>query len=296
VEPLGICFQLPDGTPDLLDRSLARIAALGYTHAGIGAALTWDVILAGTVDRERLDPFLEVLQGYRDRLRFYVHGPVVNLFDLAIPEMHERTLEAAVEVMGLVGAEIMVIHPPERHPWPLGAPVHMFDLLARERTVMCRLGDRVADWGGRIAIENMSPDREGYHYAFWPERLVAQVEAIDHPAIGICIDTEHLYRAAAWFGFDFLDAVRQMAPLTMFFHLNESTGRVSTEKDMSYIRPLGVGEMSLPPGLIGEIPFDAMFAEIHYPLDPILFPEIGDGSRYIESLLPRLRRWAERRP
>ena len=288
----GICYQLPDGTPELLDRALARIEACGYTHAGIGAALTWDIILAGTVDRERLAPFLEVIEGYRSRLRFYVHGPVFNLFDLGAPAMHERTLDAAVEIMGLVGAEIMAIHPPERQPWPQGAPIHMFELLAREREVMRRVGDRVAEWGGRIAIENMSPDREGYYYAAWPERLVEQVAAIDHPAIGICIDTEHLYRAASWFGFDFLDAVRLMAPQTTLFHLNESTGYVSLEKDMTVIRPLGVGEMSLAPGLLGEIPFDAMFAEIDYPLAPILFPEIGSSAYYMERLLPRLRRWA----
>jgi hypothetical protein len=83
-----------------------------------------------------------------------------------------------------------------------------------------------------------------------------------------------------------------MAPQTMFFHLNESTGYVSLEKDMTVIRPLGVGEMSLAPGLLGEIPFDAMFAEIDYPLDPILFPEIGSSEYYMERLLPRLRRWA----
>jgi hypothetical protein len=129
----GICYQLPDGTPELLDRALARIEGCGYTHAGIGAALTWDIILAGTVDRERLAPFLEVIEGYRSRLRFYVHGPVFNLFDLGAPTMHERTLDAAVEIMELVGAEIMAIHPPERQPWPQGAPVHMSELLARER-------------------------------------------------------------------------------------------------------------------------------------------------------------------
>lgn len=292
MESYGICYQLRDTTPDLLDRALTRIADFGYTHAGIGAALIWEVIQAGRVDRDRLDPFLEVLQGHKGKLGLYVHGPVVNLFDLAGARMHERALEAAVEVMRLVDAEIMVIHPPERQFWPTGAPVHMRELLAREQAVMRRLGDIVAEWGGRIALENMSPDREGYYYAFWPERLAEQVEAIDHPAIGVCIDTEHLYRASAWFGFDFLDAVRRLAPHTMFFHLNESTHAVCTILDMSYIRPLGVGEMSLPPGLLGEIPFDDMFAQIEFPRQPILFPEIGDAELYIEKLLPHLRRWA----
>ncbi len=42
--------------------------------------------------------------------------------------------------------------------------------------------------------------------------LVQQIEAVDHPNLGLTLDFAHLYVAANACGFDYLDAVRQAAP------------------------------------------------------------------------------------
>ena len=64
-------------------------------------------------------------------------------------------------------------------------------------------------------------------------------------------------------GFDFLEAVRSVAPLVKHVHLHDNFGRVcsSLEKKQVELFALGRGDMHLPIGK-GEIPVEEVFSAL----------------------------------
>lgn len=293
----GTGFRVWGDTPDALDASLSQIAAAGFTHVEVGGGDGSDLIVAGRVNAPRLAQYVAVLDRYRDRFRYSYHGPgQANLFDLGNAGLHERLLQSGLEVASAVGAEVMVVHPGQRYPWPAGMGGPMEELRAREREILWRLAEAAGRWGGGIALETMLPAGDqngvGYSYAVWPEQLAAQVEAVDHPALGVCLDTGHLWASARWYGFDFLAGVARLAPLVNHFHLVDNAGGApapSVYGDTS----LGLGDQHLPPGW-GDVPFADMLQGIEFPRQPVLMIEIM-RERYrpdLADLRNQLWRWS----
>ena len=59
-----------------------------------------------------------------------------------------------------------------------------------------------------IAVENYYPELPiisgvVYDYSVWPSELAEQISAVDHPAVGLCLDVGHAALAAGVFGFDY---------------------------------------------------------------------------------------------
>lgn len=293
----GYGLRASGETPVALEESLRRIAEAGFTHADLGGTLAeWDLIAAGRVNAGQLARLVQVVDRLRDRLRFTLHGPPcwqANLFDLANAERCERIWRAGMEVAAALQAEVITYEVGLRLPWPKGSLAPMTDLLAREREIVRSLADEAATWGCRIAMETWTPaPKFGYSYACWPERLVAQVEAIARPNVGICLDTGHTFVSAHWLGYDYLQAVRTMAPHVGFFHLEDTAGGGVSDENLNLLM-VGVDDHHLPPGF-GDVPFEAMFAGIDFPHDPVMYVEIG-RPRYlplIGQLRERLGRWA----
>jgi len=88
-----------------------------------------------------------------------------------------------LELTALLGAQVMVYHVSDYSAatYASGVPG---ELLGVESAVLAELARRAADLGLRIAIENGS-DVGIMTY------LVALVEAVDNPALGVCVDTGH---------------------------------------------------------------------------------------------------------
>jgi sugar phosphate isomerase/epimerase len=257
-----------------LDERLQALAEVGYTHAEIFIE-TWDVCIGGCVNSRQLVQLLEVLDAHRDHLSYTYHLPSqINLFDLADRDMHERLLQSGIEVGKAIGAESMVYHPGFRLRSAGGTSVAMFDLMARERETLLDLADRVANWSGHIAIETwIDTGGVGYSYAIWPELLAMQVETINHPAVGLCLDFGHVYIAARWYGFGFLQGVARLAPLTTHLHVADSMGIMdfANRNDPA----LGRGDLHLPLGW-GVIPFEDVFSRFDFPKCSVFTLELRD--------------------
>jgi len=265
------------GRPEQLDHQLASVADAGYTHAEINPQ-DWDVFHGAKLVRENLDRFAPIATRYRDRLRYAMHGPFhINLFHLEEIERGERVLRAGVEVAAALGASVMVYHPGYRLKPPAQAGTPMQVLLEREREVLRRVADAGAPHGVEIAIETMLPYGEWtYYYAVWPEQLARQVEAIDHPGVGVCIDFGHLYQFARWYGFDVVEGAGLLAPWTNHFHVQDLFGITTADEDVA---ETGAGDLHLPPGW-GEIPFDEIFMAVDFPRSPIFNVELW-GTRFL---------------
>ncbi len=263
-----------------LEEKLQLLIDAGYTHAEVEPS-GLDVYLGGRVNQVQLTRLVHVLDKYRDQLGYTMHLPgQVNLFDLADQEMHERLLRSGLEVGKAIGAESMAYHPGWRPTPPAGTSLPMFELMARERDVLLPLADEVASWGGHIAIETwIDTSNAGYSYALWPEMLATQVETSNHPAVGVCLDVMHLYSASCWYGFDFIQGVARLAPLTTHFHMGDTYGIMDLggREDPA----LGQGDLALPPGW-GDIPFDELFSQFDFPKCSVFMLELR--QRFLANL------------
>jgi len=132
-----------------------------------------------------------------------------------------------------------------------------------------------------VACENLYdeawPDAE-VSYSADPQCLIGTVEAVDHPCLGVCLDFGHLFLASATQGFDFLCAVRELAPRAAVLHVHDNLGRPQPRpRGESYGGQIirGEGDLHLPLGW-GSIPFEAVFMAAHFGRHPIFVVEINE--------------------
>ena len=255
-----------------------EVAALGYTRAELGSAKTLGVIAGGRLLPARLAALREALAG--SPVGLTLHGSAVstprvaNLMDLATPA--QRAIAAAdIELAAAIGAEVVVYH---RGMLGVahGDPDAVALALAAEREALRALGDQAGRHGIRIAVENVHPTEIRLHHraSFDLLDLGEHVARIDHPQVGICLDTGHGFLSSRFFGFDFLDQVRQIAPLVGHIHLTDNLGRplIAEDLDPDESLALGLGDLHLLPGW-GAIPLREVFAN-PFPRDPIVTLEI----------------------
>lgn len=290
----GIGYGTEDGgSTNVLDEQLRAVADAGFTHAELDPA-HWEVWLGGKVNASALRRWSAVVERHRDRLAFTLHGPFsVNLFKLTDRELHERLLRAALEVARAVGASVTVIHPGRRPPPPVGASVSMRDLMAYERESLRAVADELAAWGGELAVETWIPYGD-YSYAVWPAQLAEQIAAVEHPAIGVCLDFGHVYLSSRWYGFNYIDGIATLAPHVNHFHVQDLFGT-----PMSGVGnpELGEGDLHLPPGW-GAIPFEDVFRAVSFPRRPVMLAELYP-TRFLpelESVFDACKRFAEITP
>jgi sugar phosphate isomerase/epimerase len=92
--------------------------------------------------------------------------------------------------------------------------------------------------------------------------IIAQIQAVDHPAVRMTLDLAHLHIAAHAVGFDYLDAVAEAAPYVAHLHLNDNFGKLDAGfDDEGDQAPYGEADLHLPPGW-GSIPFAEAFARL----------------------------------
>ena len=273
----GFGYALLDGgNATRLDELLRAVADAGYSHAELDPR-GWDVWLGGRVNTSELRRWSQIVDRHRDRLAFTLHGPLeANLFETVDSRVHTALLHAAIEVAEAIGAELTVVHPGRRTP---GSTAPLAELMASEREVLAALGARADEWGGRIAVETWyAAGTVEYSYAVWPEQLAAQIDAVGHPAVGICLDFSHVFLAAEWFGFDFVDGIRRLAPFANHLHVQDTFGWAH---DLN-VPALGLGDLHLPPGW-GRVPLAEAFTTGDFALRPVVMVELLD-----ERFLPHL--------
>jgi sugar phosphate isomerase/epimerase len=237
------------------------------------------VILGGSLNTNRLRAVGDLL--LKAGLDYTVHAPLeVNLMDLTSHGLQRDVLDASLRFANIIGAEVVVCHAGQR----LGARDARHSMEAQlyaERTALREAGDLAGDLGVTIAVENYYPEQPilrgaVYDYSVWPSRLAEQISAVDHPAVGICLDVGHAALAAGFFGFDFIEECANIAPLVRHVHLHDNlqktnlTGQVQVSEHTVY----GLGDLHLPPGR-GTIPLDDLFRRTDFPERPSCCVELS---------------------
>jgi sugar phosphate isomerase/epimerase len=237
------------------------------------------VILGGRLDTSRLRAVGEPL--LRADLAYTVHAPLeVNLMDLTSPGLQRDVLDASLRFAKVIGAEVVVCHAGQR-VGARDARHSMGDQLAAERSALREAGDLAGELGVTIAVENYYPERPivrgaVYDYSVWPSRLADQISAVDHPAVGICLDVGHAALAAGFFGFDLIGECGAIASLVRHVHLHDNLQRTNLlgEPPVSEHPVYGLGDLHLPPGR-GTIPLEELFRRMDFPERPSCCVELS---------------------
>ena len=290
-----------------LDETLGRLADLGYGLVELGVS-SLALIIDGAVKPAPLADLVAVLRNHP--LRYTVHG--LNRLNLAYDPRHDlcrRIMLAQIEVAAAVGAPVMVYHSGLQaldavHYGARRTLLTELELAAgaaQEVAALRTIAPFAADRGVLIGMENgdshlweheviaragLPPEALARHHArLYIPPIVRQLEAIDHPAVGMTLDIAHLHIAAHDMEFDYLEAVRQAAPWVRHLHANDNFGRLDWGFDSEPDRwPYGEADVHLPPGW-GSIPYAAVFAELSgYTGDLILEIKAGFADYFGESL------------
>jgi len=272
----GIVRGQPPFAP--LRALLDEMAALGYSHVEIGSAKSLGIIVGGQLQPQRLAALQAALAGHPIGLT--LHGSAVsstlvgNLMDVAGP-IQRAIVAADLALAAAIGAEVVVYH--RGMPGiPYADNAALALALAAERDALRALGDEAGLHGIRIAVENVHPTetRLRHQASFDLAALGEHVARIDHPQVGICLDTGHGFLSSQFYGFDFLAQVRAIAPLINHIHLTDNLGRPLIAEDMNpdEALALGLGDLHLLPGW-GAIPLTEVFGNA-LPREPIVTLEI----------------------
>jgi sugar phosphate isomerase/epimerase len=245
------------------------------------------VILGGELDPARLRMVQDLLLDAG--LAYTVHAPLeVNLMDLSTYEVQRSVLEASVRFAGSIDARVVVCHA-GRRIGPRDAQHSLTEQLAAERLALRQTGDLAEELGVTIAIENYYPELPVvcgavYDYSVWPSELAEQISAVDHPAVGICLDVGHAALASRVFAFDYIEECAIIAPLVRHVHLHDNLMKTNLtgEPPVSEHPVYGLGDLHLPPGR-GTIPLGTLFERVYFPRNPSCCVELCPDLYYMTS-------------
>ncbi|MFD6392461.1 sugar phosphate isomerase/epimerase family protein [Nocardia sp. NPDC055029] len=265
----------------------AVVAGFGYAELG-GCGL--GVVIGGQVQPARIAALRDALDGCPLRLTlhssWHASGRTGNLLDATSASAQQLGLLADLEIAQAIGAEVLVYHAGVLPSlYSDGDALHAG--MAAERTMLRILADDAGAKGVTIAIENRAPSSAiltRRSYGMRLDMVAEQVTEIDHPAVTMCLDTGHAFLAARYLRFDFLDAVREVAPVVGHIHLHDNFGRMAQQPDANpyELELLGEGDLHLPPGW-GTIPLGEVLVNT-FPLDPAVIIEMRHTRHYAEAL------------
>ncbi len=254
---------------------------LGYTAVEISMDGT-GLMFGGKLHPRMLSEALAAFA--KQDFRYSVHSPrSLDLRDRSNREIQMALARSTLEFCTKVGGRILVLHFEQRSPDPS-------DEAAFEDGIL-RLSDEAGDV--LLGIENIEVERI--------QPVVDFVRRINRPNVVMTLDVGHAYLAAAYYRFEFLEAIRSALPLVRHIHVNDNFGRYNPLRLENFTLyrtqtsadtfPLGKGDLHLPLGW-GGIPLEKVFEAlrgyegtvIHEYLYNLFLESAADDFRRIQSL------------
>ena len=280
---INISDDYVDGRRQRLVDTLARAQGHGYSVAELGIT-GLNVIFNGELIPQRVEAIREAIAPYA--LRYSVHAP--GRTNLAFGQDHlleYRVLEACIKLAHAIGARVVVYHSglqaldaARTGAASLPSDSELARGAEQEVAALRKLASVANDLDVIIGLENGDPHlweyavliRAGkapgelpkYHARLRTSALVEQLEAVNHPNVGMTLDLAHLHLAANALNEDYLEAISVAAPWTRHVHINDNFGKLDSGFDSESARlPYGEADLHLPPGW-AAIPFADAFARL----------------------------------
>ncbi|MFN8443160.1 MAG: sugar phosphate isomerase/epimerase [Caldilineaceae bacterium] len=300
IHNFGLSVSVENGFRKLaqLEATLDHVAAQGFDMVELDMQ-PFILIINGELQQRHVSDLAAVLKNFK--LRYSVHG--VSRLNLAYDPRHELCLaimRAQIEACRQIGARALVYHSGlqaldrVRHGLreTLLSNAELSEGAQREVVAFRSVAPLAADAGLIIGIENGDshqwehqviarfglPRQEllRHHARLQMQPIVQQLEAINHPNIGMTFDLGHLHIAANDLGFDYLQNVEIAAPWVKHLHISDNCGTL----DAGFNNPpdrwsFGEADLHMPPGW-AKVPYRDVFARMsNYQGDLIL--EIDTG-------------------
>lgn len=271
------------GSIATLIEDLTYFQQCGYTAVELSST-GLDVVLNGRIFHPQLDRVRAVTE--RFSLTYTLHPPNrLNLAHGSDLALDKANFAANLEVCAALGVQVMVYHSGlialERVRLgliDLPGPDELAQAAAQEVDALRELMPYAAELGVTVAMENRDPhswevgllrqlgrypsELATFHGGMLVPNIVGQVEAVNHPNLGICLDLAHLFLATNQLGISYLEAVAQAAPHLRHIHANDNFGRLDDAYDgLGDRNPYGEGDLHLPPGW-GSIPLAAALGQL----------------------------------
>lgn len=309
ISDIGIAVTRPGAAPTLagLEQTLGLLRDRGYTLVELDPS-AFAVIVDGRIRQRQLADLAAVVRA--SGMRVSVHG--ISRLNLAYDPRHElcrQIMACQIEICRVIDATRLVYHSGLQaldqarygvrrkllsdEELAVGArrEVEAFQALAPLAeaagvVIGMENGDSHQWEHSLIASHNLPREALLKHHArLRIEPIIAQLEAIDHPAVGMTLDIAHLHIAAHDMGFDYLAAVALAAPWTRHLHVNDNFGRLDQGFDHEPDRwAFGEADIHMPPGW-GSIPYSDVFARLsEYHGDLILEIKPGFWEAFGEAL------------
>lgn len=275
-----------DGQLSVLGELLRRYKSVGFDSVEISVPGLNAIRGGEFVEREAA----RVRQILRDHgLEVTLHSP--NALNLIRNKRHHQVMDSMLRLAEVLGASRIVYHSaqiavkdPYRHLSPLPTDEELRAMWERETEALITVGRRAAEMGLILSVENRDPhlweisalamhgkpasELARYHQGMRLDLLTRQMEAVNLPNVGICLDVGHAFLAATyWPDTDYLAAIRACAPWVNHLHFHDNFGHVDDDSESLGERLVfGEADNHLPPGW-GHIPLEAVLTalkEAHY--------------------------------
>jgi sugar phosphate isomerase/epimerase len=264
---------------DALPNDLALLEDLGPDFVEVWPEFL-GLIVAGELDRQRADRIKNILLGARHS--YTVHAPMdINLMDVRSGLPHRGTLDASVRFAAEVGAPTVVCHSGQRLA-RRDALVSLAEQISSQKEALREAGNLAGELGVSIVVENYYPDArivagEVYDPSVRPSELAGIIADVNHPSVGVCLDTGHAALSASAFGFDLIEECVKAAPLVRHVHVQDNFQRVNLtgEPPVAEHRDFGFGDLHLPPGS-GTVPLAELFERVDFPRNPSYCAELSE--------------------
>ncbi|MGB9593241.1 MAG: sugar phosphate isomerase/epimerase family protein [Anaerolineae bacterium] len=300
-----------DGQLSVLEQLLDKYRSAGFDSVEISVP-GLNAIRGGTLVEQEATRVRQMLRDHG--LGVTLHSP--NALSLIRNERHSQVMESMLRLAEVLGATRIVYHSaqialraPYRHLAPLPSDDELRAMWERETEALIAMGRRAADMGLTLCVENRDPhlweisalgmhgrpasQLVHYHQGMRLDLLARQMEAVNLPNVGICLDVGHAFLAAPyWPDPDYLAAIRACAPWVNHLHFHDNFGRVDDDSETIGERLVfGEADNHLPPGW-GKIPLEAVLTalkEAHY--DGLMVLELRPRYLpYLEEALATTRR------
>ncbi len=275
-----------DGQPSVLEQLLGRYEAVGFDSVEISVG-GLNAIRGGEFVQPEATRLRQTVRAHG--LNVTLHSP--NALNLLRNERHHWVMESMLRLAEALGASRIVYHSaqialkdPYRHLAPLPSDGELRAMWERETEALITVGRRAAEMGLVLSVENRDPhlweisalamhgkpatELARYHQGMRLDLLARQMEAVNLPNVGICLDVGHAFLAAPyWPDTDYLSAIRACAPWVNHVHFHDNFGRIDDESESIGERLVfGEADNHLPPGW-GKVPLDGVLAALrdaHY--------------------------------
>lgn len=246
MEDIIVGVNLPDGTGIMeLKEELGRIEKDGFNGVEINLA-AFPFIIGCEIKEEVVEYVKNILDQYN--LKYTAHiGYGLDLRNIERYDIHKKILFLSIDLCEQLGMSPLNLHYEEESK-----------SIERENAFYNahrEAAEYALKKGIELNIENIEIE--------YTEKVVDFVKKVNHSNLGMTLDIGHLFISANYFGYDYLETVKECAPLVRHIHVNDNTGDFEKMRlenfdlyrtmSMEYRITFGAGDIHVPP-FWGKVP------------------------------------------